>query len=152
MLTVDLNAVELIEETSQLDPRNTLRFGFPLSSTEGSASSAAVYFELDPDKRLARHTDSAEEVLIVLEGTAEARVGEERGTLAAGGMVVVPAMQSHEVMNVGDGVLRVVGIFSSSTVVATFEEPSAPGGDQVFVVGAPVPLAAPLEGSTTAGE
>ena len=146
MLTADLSRIELIEEISELDDREHLRFGFPLSSAGGTASTAAVYFELDPGRRLGRHTDSAEEVLVVLEGTAEAVVGDERRTAGAGTLVVVPAMAPHEVTNVGDGPLRVLGVFSSATVVSTFERPAAPGAEQVFVAGAPVPLAAPLPG------
>jgi quercetin dioxygenase-like cupin family protein len=144
MLTVDLNAIELIDETSELDPRNSLRYGFPVSSAEGAASTAIAYLELEPGKRLSRHTDSAEEVLLVIEGTAEASVGAERGKLTAGQIAVVPALEPHEVTNVGDGVLRVVGFFSAATVVSTFEEPASEGGEQVFANGAPVPLAAPL--------
>jgi quercetin dioxygenase-like cupin family protein len=141
---VNLHEVELIEEISQLDSRNSLRYAFPLSSAEGTASTAAVYFELEPGKRLSRHTDSAEEVLIVLEGAAEATIGEQRGKIGPGGVVVVPAMEPHDVTNVGDRVTRVVGVFSSATVVSTFEEPLIEGGDQVFVIGAPLPLASPL--------
>lgn len=145
MLSVDLNEAQLIEEISALDSRHSLRYAFPLSSAEGTASTAAVYFELEPGKRLSRHTDSAEEVLIVLEGAAEATVGEQRSRVGAGGIAVVPAMAPHEVANVGDGVARVLGIFSSSTVVSTFQQPTTDGGDQVFVIGAPLPLASPLE-------
>ena len=42
-------------------------------------------------------------------------------------------------------VLRVFGTFSASTNVATFERPFEPGGPQVIVIGAPVPVAVPLE-------
>ena len=88
--------------------------------------------------------DSAEELLLVLEGTAEALIGEERGRLEAGELAVVPAMAPHDVWNTGDGVLRVLGFFSSSTVVATFDVPDTEGGDQVFVLGAPPFISAPL--------
>lgn len=135
MLTVDLTELDLTQETSELDPRNSLRYAFPFSSAEGTASTASVYFELEPGRRLARHVDSAEEVLIVLSGTVEAAVGDERGMISTGGMVVVPALAPHEVTNVGAEVARVTGIFSSSTVVSTFEEPAGEGADQVFVVG-----------------
>jgi quercetin dioxygenase-like cupin family protein len=144
VLTVDLKRTDLIEEVSQLDPGHSLRYAFPLSSAEGTASTTIVYFELDPGKRVSRHTDSAEEVLLVLEGTAEATVSSERATLGAGGMAVLPARVPHEVRNTGQGVLRAVGFLASSTVVATFDAPIEEGGDQVFVVGAPLPLAGPL--------
>ncbi len=145
MLSVDLNEVELFEESSELDPRHSLGYAFPLSSADGTASTAAVYFELGRGKRLSRHIDSAEETLIVLEGIVEATVGKESSTVGSGGMIVVPALEPHVVANAGDGLARVVGVFSSSTVVSTFDEPLTEGGDQVFVIGAPLPLASPLQ-------
>jgi hypothetical protein len=42
-------------------------------------------------------------------------------------------------------VFRLLGFFSAPTLVATFDEPVAPGGPQVFVIGAPIEIAAPLE-------
>jgi hypothetical protein len=46
--------------------------------------------------------------------------------------------------NVGESPLRVLGTFASSTVVATFEEPLAPDGPQVFVIGGRIPIMLPL--------
>ena len=57
----------------------------------------------------------------------------------------VPPMAPHGLRNIGDDVLRILGTFSSSTVVSTFEQPFEPGGPQVFVIGSPVPVAAHLE-------
>lgn len=121
------------------------RVGFPLHSATGTASTATVLFELDPGAELAVHTDSAEELLVVVQGTAEARVGDEVGQITAHQVALVPAMAPHGLRNVGDDVLRVLGTFSASTVVSTFERPFAPGGPQVLVIGAPVPMAAHLE-------
>jgi quercetin dioxygenase-like cupin family protein len=58
-----------------------LRVSFPLSSATGTASTATVLFELDPGHELPMHTDSAEELLVVVQGTAEAQVGDEIGQL-----------------------------------------------------------------------
>jgi hypothetical protein len=54
-------------------------------------------------------------------------------------------MAPHGLRNVGDDVLRVLGTFSASTVVSTFERPFEENGPQVLVIGAPVPVAAHLE-------
>jgi hypothetical protein len=91
------------------------------------------------------HLDSAEESLVILEGSAEALVADELGRAAAGQVVVVPSMVRYDVTNVGAGVLLILGAFSSASVVSTFEEPVAPGGPQVFVIGAPMPVLLPLE-------
>lgn len=142
MLSAHLPDMELVEETSGLDPTHSLRFGFALSGAEGTASTTVVYFEIEPGRRLGRHADSAEEVLLVLEGEVEAVVGDERARLRPGGVAVVPARVPHEVRNAGDATARIAGVFSSAAVVSTFDEPAVEGGETVFVAGAPVPLAA----------
>jgi quercetin dioxygenase-like cupin family protein len=144
MHVVDLHTVQAMDIESALDPTRRLRVAFPISSASGAAASAAVYFEVEPGDHVGVHTDSAEELLVVLEGTAEALVGDEVAQAETGQVVVVPAMVRHDLTNVGDGVLRVLGTFGGSTVVATFEEPLAPEGPQVFVIGAPMPIVMPL--------
>jgi quercetin dioxygenase-like cupin family protein len=142
MLRVNLGDVRLEDNSTAGGP---IRVAFPFSSAVGTAGSAAVLFELEPEAMLASHKDSAEEGLLVLEGTADAVVGDERARLGPGQLAVVPPMVTHGVRNVGSGTLRVLGFFSSSTVVATFEEPLMPEGPQVMVIGTPTPVAATLE-------
>ena len=118
MQTVDLRAVETMDMESALDPTRRLRVAFPISSATGAAASASVYFELEPG----------------------CLVGDEVAPVAAGQIVVVPAMVRHDITNTGDGVLRVLGTFAGSTVVATFEEPvqTSVGIRHVLVNGVPV--------------
>jgi quercetin dioxygenase-like cupin family protein len=139
MTTFDLDTFELMPTAPGR------RVGYPLHSATGTASTATVLFELDPGVELPVHTDSAEELLVVLQGSAEARVGDQVGRLEAHQVALVPPMAPHGVRNVGDDVLRVLGTFSSSTVVSTFEEPFEPGGPRVFVIGAPLRVALPLD-------
>ena len=141
---IDLHSLDFFERTSELDPTIRVRVAFPHSSAAGTASTATVYFELEPGTHLGRHTDSAEELLLVLDGDADATVGDESAPASAGTIVTVPAMEPHDIRNIGDGPLRVLGFFSASTVVATFQEPAAPGEPQVFVIGAPVRIAVQL--------
>jgi quercetin dioxygenase-like cupin family protein len=122
-----------------------LRFDFPIHSATGTASTATVLFELDPGAELAVHQDSAEELLIILQGSGEARIGDETGRVSKGHVALVPAMAPHGLRNDGDEVLRVLGTFSASTVVSTFEEPIEEGGPNVVVIGSPVPVAGRLE-------
>ena len=122
------------------DPDNAVAAAWPVYRDTGAASVASVYFELAPGMRLARHRDSAEEVLVVLAGEIEAVIGKDRALLAAGGLAVVPAMVSHEAVNVGVGPARVAGIFSASTIVSIFEDAFAQTGGRV--VGSPPPAEA----------
>ena len=122
-----------------------LRVSFPVHSATGTASTATVLFELDPGAELPVHTDSAEELLVVVHGAAEARIGDDVARISKHDVALVPPMAPHGLYNDGDEVLRVLGTFSASTVVSTFERPFQAGGPQVLVIGAPVQMAAHLE-------
>jgi quercetin dioxygenase-like cupin family protein len=139
MLGVDLDSVELIERFEGL------RVAFPVSSAEGTAAAATVWMELAPGAALPEHTDSAEELLLVVDGEVEASVGDERATLRAMELAVVPALVPHGLQNVSDRPAKILGFFASAANLTIFTEPQGPDRMRMFVVGAPVPLTAPLE-------
>ena len=147
MLTVKTSELELLEGWFDSDPEHArARVTFPINKWAGSADSAVVYFEIEPGDRLAEHTDSAEEVLYVVAGEAEAQVGDERRRLTAGDLAVIPAMVPHGLVNVGTETVKVVGFFSESEIISTFNEPVQPFGAAILNQGAPPPAAS---GSTT---
>ena len=146
MITVDLDRFEFHEEDT---PAGPLRVGFPLHSHVGTRATAVVAFELPPGANLGLHSDSAEEILLVLDGEAEATIGDEQGTLRPNGLAVVPAMVPHDVRNAGTGPLSVLGFFAAAAVVSTFRDPPGPGVPQIFVHGAAIELAgSPADPST----
>lgn len=128
---------DLVAISSETDETRRIRFDFPISSVSGAASTAVVYFELDPGEHTGMHTDSAEEIVLILSGRAEAIVGDERGELSAGGLGLVPALVPHDVRNIGEETVRVIGFFSSGVVVSVFDDPLMPAGKRV--VGTPLP-------------
>jgi hypothetical protein len=80
MLTAKTSEPELMQGWFDSDPEHTrVRVTFPINKWAGSADSAAVYFEIEPGNRLAEHTDSAEEILYVVAGDAEARSATSAG-------------------------------------------------------------------------
>lgn len=133
MIAVRIDQLELLKVWSEQDATMRTRVNFPLSKAVGTTNSAVVYFEIDPGQNLATHTDSAEETILILEGTAEVSLGDERGELRTGAMAVVPAMVPHGLRNVGKGVVRVVGFFASNTVVSTFEAPLMPFNQSIVL-------------------
>ena len=153
MYTVRLSELEMPEAGYENDPTMRVKANFPFSVAIGTKNTAVVYFEVEPGHRLGTHTDSAEELLLILEGEAEASVGDEQGRVSAGEMALVPAMVPHSVRNVGDETLRVVGFFSSSTVMSTFDQPlvpmgqppsdEPPFGQRTFLIPFPVALEQP---------
>jgi quercetin dioxygenase-like cupin family protein len=132
MQAVRIDEFELFEGWSQSDAGMRVRAGFPISSGTGTKSTALVYFELAPGEHLGSHTDSAEEVLLVVSGSGEATIGEEQAAVQTGTLAVVPALVPHSVKNTGKETLRVVGFFSSSTVLSIFDEPMEPFGTRYF--------------------
>ena len=95
MQAVQIDELELFEAWSQSDTGMRVRAGFPISSGTATKSTAVVYFELEPDEHLGSHTDSAEEILLILEGKGEATIGEEQAAVQAGTLTVVPALTPH---------------------------------------------------------
>jgi quercetin dioxygenase-like cupin family protein len=137
MFTLDIAALEAQEMGGGLSVT------FPFSSATGTADTAAVYMVFEPGGALPEHTDSAEEWLLVLEGTVEATVGDETGILEPGQLALVPAIAPHSARNIGDGPARILGFFGASTNVAHFSDELAPGV-KTLVVGAQPGVALPL--------
>jgi len=135
MVGARIDELQLLEVWYEEDPTMRVRVNFPFFVGNGTMSTAVVYFELDPGHRLGTHTDSAEEILLILEGEAEISLGDEQGRFSAGEMALVPAMVPHGLRNVGDETVRVVGFFSSNVVMSTFDQPMMPFGQRV--VGTP---------------
>jgi quercetin dioxygenase-like cupin family protein len=135
MYTANLNTLDLFEVWYENDPHMRWKASFPFSKATGNASSAVVYFEIEPGHSLGTHTDSAEEIVLVLSGTVEASLGDEHGTLTAGESALIPAMIPHGIRNVGREKARCVGFFAAATLVTTFDQIVMPFG----VRAAPIP-------------
>jgi quercetin dioxygenase-like cupin family protein len=135
MITVRPAELSMIEATYEDDPTMRVRFNWPVFAGMGAASSSAVYGEIEPGHRLGIHQDNTEELLLILEGTAEATVGDERGQLETGQLALIPALTPHGLANVADRPLRYLGFFPTATSVAIFDRPLLPVNERV--VGSP---------------
>lgn len=96
----------------------------------GAIASASSLLEVDPGCRLPRHTDSAEESIVVVAGQASVTVGDRTVSAVAGDVVLVPAREPHEVRNSGDTVLRFAAVYAAADVTTTYEQPVHPGGER----------------------
>jgi quercetin dioxygenase-like cupin family protein len=128
LLVVRTSELQLGEFGYANDATARVKGTFPFSVATGNANTAMVYLEIEPGCRLATHTDSAEEILIFLSGTAEVTLGEQKGVVKAGDAALVPSMVPHGIRNVGNETVRAMGCFSNNTVLSTFEEPLLPIG------------------------
>jgi quercetin dioxygenase-like cupin family protein len=132
MIIVNLGQLELQEEWSEQDPSERLRSAFALHKGTGSDHASVVYFELEPGGAVGTHTDSADEVVLVLEGKVRITLGDEKSVLSSGELTLVPGMVPHSVRNTGTGKARGIGFFASAHVISTFEQPLLPSGLRVF--------------------
>jgi len=128
MQTADLSNLEMLDAWYEDDPAMRISVNFPFSAATGNESSAVVYFEIEPGRYLGTHTDSAEEILLILAGTVVASLGEETGRLAAGQAALIPAMVPHGLRNTGQETARCVGFFAAAMVESTFDRPMMPFG------------------------
>jgi quercetin dioxygenase-like cupin family protein len=131
MIAADLNDAELRPAWCEHDPALHWHMQLPFQG-DGLASFTPIYFTLEPGHMLPWHTDSEEELILVLAGTVEITVGYEGCRLQAEMLASVPAMEPHRLCNVGAEVARLVGIFAGTRIVSTFEYVVMPEGDRVF--------------------
>ncbi|MDQ3967215.1 MAG: cupin domain-containing protein [Thermoproteota archaeon] len=149
MLKVNLDKLDkMAVHGAEDDPDRKVTGNFALYSAVGTKSGAAVYFELEPGKELGAHTDSAEEIVYVIDGTVEATIGNnnEKDSLSAGELGVVPVMERHNFRSVGTNTAKVIGFFSSPNVVSTFEKVFMPPNIREFDT---TKLPAPTQAATT---
>ena len=122
MITVDLNNLELTEFTGKENGGLHCLATFPLFAAHGSENSATVYFELEPGDTLGWHTDSVEELLLILQGEVEVNIGDEQGDLKQGQIALVPTLVRHNLRNIGSEKARVLGFFGQPNFVSVFDE------------------------------
>jgi quercetin dioxygenase-like cupin family protein len=137
VLALQVDQLALKDYSCEADPTLRGRLTLPMHTGNGAASCAVIYFEHEPGEHHGRHTDSAEEVVLVLEGEAEVTAGDEEMRLTAGALALVPATVPHDIRNVGQSTLRVVGFFSSAAVISHFDEILLPFGESMLTLGAP---------------
>jgi quercetin dioxygenase-like cupin family protein len=138
--TAAIEAEPLIEVASARDPQVRAKFALLVASPQ-TASSQVVYLEFEPGVSAPRHAHSAEEVLLILEGTAELEAGGSRRVLQEGELGVIPAMVPHSPSNAGVGTLRAIAFFPSAVVTNIFEDALEPFGTKTVVTPPPEEVA-----------
>jgi mannose-6-phosphate isomerase-like protein (cupin superfamily) len=94
----------------------------------GASSSGSSVLEVEEGHLLPRHTDSAEETIVVVHGTALVTVGDDEAEVGPGGIALVPSDVPHSIRNAGFGTLRFVAVYASTDVVTTYEDEVQPDG------------------------
>ena len=88
-----------------------------------ATSFAMGYVTLEPKGgQVPWHNQEQDEVYLLLEGTAEMCLGEERATLHAGEAVYIPSGVFHQLTNVGDEPLTMIYCYGPAGDVAHWRQ------------------------------
>ncbi|MBT2483401.1 MULTISPECIES: cupin domain-containing protein [unclassified Microbacterium] len=87
---------------------------------EHGADLSYFYVENQPGEGPGLHWHPYSETWVVLEGTARITIGEEDFVAGPGDTATGPAYTPHKFINIGDGVLKIIGIHASPTIIQTF--------------------------------
>jgi quercetin dioxygenase-like cupin family protein len=128
MLIVRTDDAELSDAWQEGEDGARWRSGPGTTPAGGASASGSSVLEVPPGCRLPRHTDSAEETIVVLSGRARVRVGADEADLPAGAIALVPADAPHEVRNAGVEPLRFLALYASTDVTTRYEREVQPDG------------------------
>jgi quercetin dioxygenase-like cupin family protein len=95
----------------------------------GRVTSLAIIREaIAAGDRIPLHTHDVDEAITILDGAAEARLGEERRRVGPGTTVFIPAGTPHGIVNVGETSVDIHAAFPATTIeIAMLERNPAPG-------------------------
>lgn len=78
--------------------------------------------------RIPLHTHDVDEAITILDGEAEARLGNDLRRVGAGTVIFIPAGTPHGSANAGDTPLQIHAVFPATTIeIAMLERNPAPG-------------------------
>jgi quercetin dioxygenase-like cupin family protein len=112
------------------DPSARWRSASGHGPDDGARASGSSLIEIAPGFKLPLHTDSAEEVIVVVAGTAEVTVDGEVARVGAGELALVPEDVPHEVRNAGQEPLRFAAVYAATDVVTTYTAVVQPNGER----------------------
>ena len=119
MITIDLNTTE--GRCYPAGRRTKAVVGGPSPIQASNFCLGSVV--LDPDGgQIPWHNQEQEEVYLVIEGTGEMCLGEERATLVAGQAVLIPPGVFHQMTNTGSTPLRFIYCYGPAGDVAHWRQ------------------------------
>jgi quercetin dioxygenase-like cupin family protein len=78
--------------------------------------------------RIPLHTHDVDEAVTILDGTADARLGDETRRVGPGTVIFIPAGVPHGTANAGDQPLQIHAVFPATSIeIAMLERNPAPG-------------------------
>jgi len=77
-----------------------------------TTNAQVVLMSVKPGEDIGREAHDVDQVLVFVEGSGEYVVGSRKGALKAGDLVMVPARTEHNIVNTGQGPLKLYTIYA----------------------------------------
>jgi quercetin dioxygenase-like cupin family protein len=132
MASSNIDTVQMLEGGYEGEPNSMIKFGFLIGSHNGSQTCTCLLFEIPEGHTAPTHTDSADEVAFVVQGTAQVTIGDQTVNVGKGDIAQLPRMVPHGVKNTGQGTLRLLTFLPTATVSNVFEKPIWPLGTRML--------------------
>ena len=116
-----MRIIDHVSQTSE-EWRPGVRTRMHVSAVTGSVQLCLFQQWCDPGKGAPTHLHAVEEVLHVLDGQAEVWIGNDRATLTAGQLVIVPAGRKHGFSNTGTSTLHIQSTLASPVFEAAYDD------------------------------
>ena len=119
----------LVDDPDDYRPDSRLAIVTDPGGPEGRVNAFCLIFEeVAPGDAIPLHRHPVDEVVVVLEGSAEVTLGATRHRPAPGSTVFIPARVAHGHRNVGEDILKIHAIFPGTTIeIEMLERNPAPG-------------------------
>ena len=130
MAVVDPGPLEpMVGDPDDHRPESHWRLVVDPGNEDGRVDGLAMLVErIAAGDRIPLHTHPVDELVAIIQGDGDVRLGKQRRRVAAGSAVFIPAGTPHGTTNVGTGPLHLHGIFPTTTVeIAMLERNPAPG-------------------------
>jgi quercetin dioxygenase-like cupin family protein len=89
---------------------------------------AIITEEIAPGDAIPLHTHDVDEAITILDGVADARLGNQSRRVGPGTLIFIPAGAPHATANAGDGALQIHAVFPATTIIIDMlERNPAPG-------------------------
>ena len=97
--------------------------------SNGRVDSLAIIREsIATGDRIPLHTHDVDEAITIIEGEAEARLGDDRRRVGPGTTIFIPAGTPHGAANIGATAVQIHAAFAATTIeIAMLERNPAPG-------------------------
>lgn len=129
-----------VEISNDYDPSMNFIAVFPVGEDQGATASSVAYYIIEPGKHTGLHSDNAEEVIYVADGTGEAFVTGRLIKFEPGEFTVLAQGIEHDIYANGTVPLRLLSFFPTGEIISTFQQMILPMGSNILSSKPPKPV------------